>query len=188
MLPSLDVSSWLLFASAGAAGDPAARVLADLAWNLIVILSAGAVAGVICRRLNISILIGYLTIGTLLGKGGLPLVSDDGHYITHLAEAGVFLLLFTIGLELSLSELAQLARWMLVGGVTQLLLVSVPAAIALVLCGLSVSGAVLMAAAVALPSRICAAMALTAAGRGTAGSCPRASRCGRAAPRCRRRP
>ncbi|HEY1068431.1 MAG TPA: cation:proton antiporter [Pirellulales bacterium] len=168
MSPALDAFPLLVLFADAAPPTHSAEVLASLARNLIVILGAGAVAGIICRWLNISILIGYLTIGTLLGTGGLPLVVDDGHYVSHLAEAGVFLLLFTIGLELSLAELAQLSRWMLVGGVTQLVLVSVPVAAVLVWFGTSVSGALLMAAAVAFSSTVLVFKALAETGDVTA--------------------
>ena len=62
--------------------------------DLLTILSAGLVAGLLCKRLGVSLLVGYLLMGVALGDGLLGWVRDDNHEIEHLAEAGVFFLLF----------------------------------------------------------------------------------------------
>jgi len=111
-----------------AAGD-----IAALAYDLIVILIAGFIAGLVCRKIGISMLIGYLVIGTLIGDSVLGLVSSGNVELQHLAEAGVLLLLFTIGLELSLEELVRLRRHLLVGGATQMSLVLLPVTAVLLL-------------------------------------------------------
>ena len=53
-------------------------------------------------------------------------VSDERHEIEYIAEAGVFLLLFSIGLEFSLDELWRLGRNLVIGGSVQMLLVALP--------------------------------------------------------------
>ena len=105
----------------------------SLVQELIILLSAGLFAALVCRKLNISILIGYLVVGTLLGDGALGLVTDQDHELAHFAELGVFLLLFTIGLEFSIEDLKRLGRHFVIGGGVQMLLVAVP--VSMVLCG-----------------------------------------------------
>jgi monovalent cation:H+ antiporter-2, CPA2 family len=74
--------------------------------NLLLVLVAGLVAGVVCKRLAFSLLVGYLVVGALLGDGGLGWVAGTQHELKYLAEAGALFLLFAVGLEFSLEELA----------------------------------------------------------------------------------
>ncbi|PKL75204.1 MAG: potassium transporter KefB [Candidatus Melainabacteria bacterium HGW-Melainabacteria-1] len=84
--------------------------------GVIFILAMGVI--LICHRLNISEIIGFLITGILAGPYGLKLVADV-HTVELLAEVGVVLLLFTIGIEFSLGQLAQIRRSMLLGGSIQ---------------------------------------------------------------------
>ncbi|MEX1243710.1 MAG: cation:proton antiporter [Thermoanaerobaculia bacterium] len=65
-------------------------------------------------------LIGFLLAGALLGPFGLALV-EDVHVVETLAELGVVLLLFTVGLELSLGNLRRLRRIVWIAGPIQVL-------------------------------------------------------------------
>ena len=65
-------------------------------------------------------LIGFLLAGALLGPFGLGLVGDV-HVVETLAELGVVLLLFTVGLELSLGNVRRLGRIVWVAGSIQVL-------------------------------------------------------------------
>ena len=61
-------------------------------------------------------LVGYLVIGALIGRGGLGLLSGESRELEYLARAGALLLLFSIGIEFSpgelmLSEPLLLDRW-----------------------------------------------------------------------------
>lgn len=87
----------------------------------IVTIMASAVAVVyVFRRLNLPPILGFLLTGILIGPGGLGLIHSR-HDIEILAEIGVILLLFEIGLEFSLAELWNMRRFILTGGVLQLL-------------------------------------------------------------------
>ncbi|MHC4443514.1 MAG: cation:proton antiporter domain-containing protein [Planctomycetota bacterium] len=97
-----------------------------IAKDLIIILAAGFIAGLICRRFGISMLVGYIGIGTIIGIGGFGLVTDKHHEIEYIAGSGVLLLLFTIGLEFSLDHLVRLKRYILLGGSVQMTLVALP--------------------------------------------------------------
>jgi CPA2 family monovalent cation:H+ antiporter-2 len=122
--------------------------------DLLVILAAGLVAALVCRRLGISTIVGYLVIGALLGEGALGWVRGEQHEIGSLAEAGVFLLLFSIGLEFSLEELVRLGRHLLIGGSAQMLLVGVPVGIGLRWAGVGVEATLVLSAAVAFSSTV----------------------------------
>jgi CPA2 family monovalent cation:H+ antiporter-2 len=98
---------------------------------LLLVLSVGIVLAF--QRLRLPPIVGFLTVGVLFGPHGLSLVHDV-HQVELLAEIGVILLLFTLGLEFSLAALAQLRRQVLLGGGAQVsgtMLLSVPLALAL---------------------------------------------------------
>jgi len=100
----------------------------SLIQDLLIILTAGLLAAVVCRRLRASVLIGYLVVGAILGQGVLGWIADDAHQLEHFAEVGVFLLLFSIGIEFSLDDLKRLGGNFLIGGAVQMTLVAVPLA------------------------------------------------------------
>lgn len=137
----------------------------SLIHDLLTILAAGLVAGLICRSLRISILIGYLVVGVLLGRGLLGWVDDEGHQLEHVAEAGVFLLLFSIGLEFSLDDLRRLGRIFLIGGSVQMTLVAVPVLLILLITGMAWQPATLIATAVAFSSTVLVFKALLECGQ-----------------------
>ncbi|MEQ9410684.1 MAG: hypothetical protein RIK87_23435 [Fuerstiella sp.] len=61
--------------------------MADSSVNdLLVILGAGLLAAVICRKLRLSVLIGYLLVGILIADGLLGQLSEGRRDIEHLAE------------------------------------------------------------------------------------------------------
>ncbi|MEM1067729.1 MAG: cation:proton antiporter [Planctomycetota bacterium] len=126
----------------------------SLVLELMILLSAGLLSALICRWCNVSVLIGYLLIGTLLGQGVLGWVRDEGHQLEHFAEIGVFLLLFTIGLEFSIDDLKRLGSNFIIGGATQMLLVAMPVAFVVHWLGTAWQPALLIAAAVAFSSTV----------------------------------
>jgi CPA2 family monovalent cation:H+ antiporter-2 len=83
---------------------------ADASLQPILILLAAAVLAVVaCRFLALPPLIGYLAVGAALGPHALGVVSSDA-LTRHLAEIGVVFLMFSIGLEFSLSKLRVMRR------------------------------------------------------------------------------
>jgi CPA2 family monovalent cation:H+ antiporter-2 len=88
--------------------------------DLIKVLALAAVVLLLCSRIRVPALIGLLLTGVLCGPNSLALVRDP-HMVEILAEIGVVLLLFTIGLEFSLSQLMRLRRAVLLGGGLQVL-------------------------------------------------------------------
>ena len=85
---------------------------------LALIFLAALGAAYVLHRLRQPPLIGFLLAGALLGPFGLGLVRDVA-IVENLAELGVVLLLFTIGLELSLSNLKRLGKIVWLAGTIQ---------------------------------------------------------------------
>ncbi len=93
-------------------------------WHLFleiaVLVAAAMLLGILFERLRQSALLGYLLAGMLLGPGGFKVV-DPGS-VAPVAELGVALLLFTIGLEFSIGRLRKLGAMAIWGGALQVLL------------------------------------------------------------------
>ena len=123
-------------------------------WDLIIILAAGLLGGLICRRLRLPLMLGYLVMGVAISRAATGFVGGKSEEIAHIAEAGVFLLLFTIGLEFSLGELNKLARYLLVGGGVQMSLVAAPVAALLYWFDRSPAAILLLSTAVAFSSTV----------------------------------
>ncbi|OGF04938.1 MAG: hypothetical protein A2W00_08050 [Candidatus Eisenbacteria bacterium RBG_16_71_46] len=73
------------------------------------------------QRLRLPATIGFIVAGILIGPGGFRLVPDS-EFVRTMADIGVVLLLFTVGLEFSLADLRRLGRTAIVGGGLQVLL------------------------------------------------------------------
>ena len=93
----------------------------DFLGELVLIGALAVVIILLFQRLKIPPVIGLIFTGILIGPSGIGAVYDQ-KMISTLAELGVVLLLFTIGLEFSLDDLKKLKKIVLVGGVFQLLL------------------------------------------------------------------
>ena len=91
------------------------HVLRDLA----VIFSGSLLVILVFHRFKLPALPGFIVAGILLGPNALGLVSDSQD-VEGLAEVGVILLLFTIGIEFSLSRLREMGRQVLASGLAQM--------------------------------------------------------------------
>jgi CPA2 family monovalent cation:H+ antiporter-2 len=95
--------------------------------ELAIVAALAVVVTVLLAKLQLPTVAGLLAAGALLGPFGLGLATSV-HSIEVLAEVGVVLLLFTIGLEFSLSRLKDIFRQVAVGGVLQVGLTTAAAA------------------------------------------------------------
>jgi CPA2 family monovalent cation:H+ antiporter-2 len=89
--------------------------------DIIIIFGLSIAVLFLCHRLHVPAIVGYLMTGILAGPHGLGLIGGV-HEVEVLAEIGVVLLLFTIGIEFSLKGLLQIKRLVLIGGPLQVLL------------------------------------------------------------------
>ncbi|HEU5078499.1 MAG TPA: cation:proton antiporter [Opitutaceae bacterium] len=80
-----------------------------LLQDFVVLLLAAGLAGMLCKRIGLSAIVGYLLAGILIGPYSPPfsLITDTGH-IAQLSHVGLVFLMFAIGLELSLSKLRRM--------------------------------------------------------------------------------
>lgn len=74
-----------------------------------IFLAAAVVAVPLFRRLGLGSILGYLAAGVAIGPNGLEFF-DDPQSVMHVAEFGVVLFLFLIGLELNLARLWSMRR------------------------------------------------------------------------------
>lgn len=86
--------------------------------DLVVIFALGLLVTLLLSRLHLPATAGLLLAGALLGPGALGAVPSI-HAIEMLAEVGVVLLLFTVGLEFSLSRFVHIGRMVVLGGSLQ---------------------------------------------------------------------
>jgi monovalent cation:proton antiporter-2 (CPA2) family protein len=89
--------------------------------QILIFLAAAVVAVPLFRWLRLGSILGYLAAGLVIGPRGLGLFSD-GESVMHVAELGVVLFLFLIGLELNLTRLWAMRRDIFVLGTAQLVL------------------------------------------------------------------
>jgi CPA2 family monovalent cation:H+ antiporter-2 len=92
----------------------------SIALQLVAILGMGTLLVALCQRFGLSPIIGYLVTGVLVGPSALGWLMD-GPTTGLLAELGVVLLMFTVGLEFSLPRLLAAKRLVLGLGSAQVL-------------------------------------------------------------------
>ena len=90
-----------------------------LGLTLIVALVAALILGAVALRLRLPPLIGYIAAGLAVGPATPGLVADQEQVLA-LAEIGVALLMFSIGLRFSFAELLSVGRTVLVGAPLQM--------------------------------------------------------------------
>lgn len=89
--------------------------------ELVIISAMAILVIVVFQRLRLPAIVGLIATGLILGPSGAGVVVQDT-IIATLAELGVILLLFTIGLEFSIDELRSMRRVVLAGGTLQIVL------------------------------------------------------------------
>ncbi|WP_419785859.1 cation:proton antiporter [Pseudodesulfovibrio sp.] len=94
-----------------------------IAADIILLVVIGLACGLVAHRLKQPPIIGYIVAGVLLGPFTGGLTVSAVHEIEKLAEIGVALLLFGIGLEFSLDDLKPVRKVALIGTPIQIILV-----------------------------------------------------------------
>ena len=89
--------------------------------DIVIIFGLSIAVLFICHRLRVPAVVGFLLTGILVGPYGLGLIKAIQE-VEILAEIGVVLLLFTIGIEFSFKRLLQIRKTILMGGSLQVLL------------------------------------------------------------------
>ena len=126
---------------------------APLVLNVGVVLTAAATMGFAARKLGLPSVIGYLATGLLVSPFTPGFVADNNQ-LALLADIGVVLLLFEVGIELDLRKISREQKGLLWGVPAQIgfgLLVGTPIFLWL---GIPIFGALLMSLSIAMSSSV----------------------------------
>ena len=123
-------------------------------------LAFALIAGGIAVRLSQPAILGYIFAGVIVGPFTPGFVGDVDRIAT-LAELGVVLLLFALGVEFSLRELARVRRVVVPGTLLQIVIVTVIGWVGAVPLGLDPRAALVVGAALAISSTLVVIKVLT---------------------------
>jgi monovalent cation:H+ antiporter-2, CPA2 family len=119
--------------------------------DLVVLLVVSIAVLYLSYLVKLPPIVGFLVSGVLLGPGGLGLIQEV-EQVEQLAEIGVVLLLFTIGLEFSLADLMRMRRAVVLGGSVQILGVTLAVYALALVVGLPSSNALFLGMIASLSS------------------------------------
>lgn len=88
--------------------------------EIVVLFLVSVIIAYLCYKIKLVPIVGFLIAGVLIGPNALALVQDQ-ELVDMLAEIGIILLLFTIGIEFSLEKLARIRSAIFIGGGLQVL-------------------------------------------------------------------
>ena len=126
---------------------------APLVLNVGVVLTAAATMGLVARELGLPSVIGYLVTGLIVSPFTPGFVAENNQ-LALLADIGVVLLLFEVGIELDLKRISREYRALLWGVPTQMgigMLVGTPI---FLLMGIPIYGALLLSLSIAMSSSV----------------------------------
>src|SRR3989337_2441197 len=89
--------------------------------DIIILMGVSIPIIILFHRLGMPIIVGFIVTGVIIGPYGLKLITEAGT-VEMLAQIGVVMLLFTIGLELSIAKLRNIGREAIICGGLQILL------------------------------------------------------------------
>jgi monovalent cation:H+ antiporter-2, CPA2 family len=147
-----------------AAADLKATSMQSLFLQTLIILGMALAMAALSSRLAMPTLLGYLVGGILLGPSILGLI-QPGEAMRFLAELGVVLLMFMVGLEFSVKELRAKRRQVFVAGALQMLLTGTAMAVLAFFFGASLKEAALLSGAAAMSSTAITARQLSEQGK-----------------------
>tara|TARA_R110002124_G_scaffold114535_12_gene269288 strand:- start:23954 stop:25804 length:1851 start_codon:yes stop_codon:yes gene_type:complete len=118
---------------------------------IFVLLAASVALVPLAKAAGLGTVLGYLAAGVLIGPYGLRLVSDSDT-TRHIAEFGIVMMLFLIGLDLQPREIWRMRHKVVGLGVTQIIATSAAIMLVLVLTGIYWNVALIMGMALAMSS------------------------------------
>ena len=119
--------------------------------ELVSIFTVSVLIAFLCYRFKIVPIVGFLIAGVIIGPNALGLVQDQ-ELVDMLAEIGIILLLFTIGIEFSLEKLGRIKKAIFLGGGLQVTVTVALVALILSIWGISWNSAIYTGCLVALSS------------------------------------
>ncbi len=86
--------------------------------DILIVFTIALIVGLVFNRIKVPPLVAFILTGIIVGPYGFSLIQSE-EQVTALAEIGIILLLFTIGLEFSFKELWKIRLIAMVGGALQ---------------------------------------------------------------------
>src|SRR5512136_471833 len=90
----------------------------ELFTDILIVFTIALVVGLIFNRLKVPPLVAFILTGIIVGPYGFSIIESQDQ-VESLAEIGIILLLFTIGLEFSFKDLWKIRLIAIVGGILQ---------------------------------------------------------------------
>ncbi len=122
-----------------------------LVESILLVIGVSIVVVVLFQRLRVPAIVGFILTGALIGPYGLKLV-EEAEAIRLLAEMGVVLLLFSLGVEFSIDKLLQLRHYVLRAGIAQIALTVLVCVIGATVLGFSLAEALALGMIISLSS------------------------------------
>ncbi|MBE0550892.1 MAG: cation:proton antiporter [Ignavibacterium sp.] len=119
--------------------------------DIVVILLVSLPIIFLFKKINLPSIVGFLIAGMLIGPFGFNLIKSVNQ-ISVMAEIGIMLLMFTIGLEFSLSQLIRIKKFLLIAGGLQLLITIIFCTIIFSALGIEINQAIFFSLLVSLSS------------------------------------
>jgi CPA2 family monovalent cation:H+ antiporter-2 len=119
--------------------------------DIVVILLVSLPIIFLFKKINLPSIVGFLIAGMIIGPYGFSLIKSVNQ-IGVMAEIGVILLMFTIGLEFSLSQLIRIKKFLLIAGGLQLLITIVISTLIFSALGIEINLAIFFSLLVSLSS------------------------------------
>src|SRR5919109_1184582 len=123
----------------------------DFLRQLIIVLTATLSIVFVFQKLRLPTIVGFLLAGVIIGPNGFQLIQSVSQ-VEMLAEIGVVLLLFTIGLEFSLETILSMQRRVIWAGLLQLILTTLVVLILAYFLGVPVQAGVFYGFLISLSS------------------------------------
>ncbi|MCS6923039.1 MAG: cation:proton antiporter [Fimbriimonadales bacterium] len=123
----------------------------SLAESILLVIGVSIVIVALFQRLRLPSIVGFILTGALIGPYGLGWVSE-AEAIKLLAELGVVLLLFSLGVEFSIDRLIQLRHYVLRAGIAQVGLTVAICAVGAGLLGFSIAQSLALGMIISLSS------------------------------------
>ncbi len=123
----------------------------SLFWDIVIIFAAAFAGSLAARLLRLPVIVGYLAAGMIIGPHVLEVIGNQ-ETVESLAEFGVILLLFAVGVEVSFRDVAKLRNIAVFGTLAQIACMGAIGYGVALLLGLETASALTLAFAISLSS------------------------------------
>ncbi|MCS6874768.1 MAG: cation:proton antiporter [Pyrinomonadaceae bacterium] len=122
-----------------------------LVENILLVIGISIVVVFVFQRLHLPAIAGFILTGALIGPYGLGWI-EEAEAVKFLAEIGVVLLLFSLGVEFSVDQLIQLRHYVIRAGVLQIIITITVCATGALILGYSFSQMLILGMIISLSS------------------------------------